>query len=230
MREIQIGGMRMAANWKDDWKEDLGKTIVGVVIGSLWVIGLLLLVANGRNFWMAAKPGTDIAELMENGGAREGMHVTGQVPYVYDCFANLSDSEGGDASEYYYALPSADGILILGVPAQRQEAVEALWEETWEYAADGSLPDAAVALEGYVAKAKGRLPYLLSEYLVDVLGYSQEEENAMGEPLLIRDAAEAFHRARIYAPVGMILLTSGILLLILYLSLRKRHLRKETGK
>ena len=35
----------------------------------------------------------------------------------------------------------------------------------------------------------------------------------MGEPLLIRDAAEAFHRARIYAPVGMILLTSGILLL-----------------
>ena len=90
MREIQIGGMRMAANWKDDWKEDLGKTIVGVVIGSLWVIGLLLLVANGRNFWMAAKPGTDIAELMENGGAREGMHVTGQVPYVYDCFANLS--------------------------------------------------------------------------------------------------------------------------------------------
>ena len=220
----------MAANWKEDWKKDLGKTIVGIVIGRLWVAGLLLLVANGGKFWTAAKPGTDIALLMENGGAREGMHVTGRVPYVYDCFANLSDSEGGDASEFYYALPSADGMLILGVPAERQEAVEALWEETWEYAADGSLPDAAVALEGYVAKAKGRLPYLLSEYLVDVLGYSQEEADAMGEPLLIRDAAEAFHRARIYAPVGMILLTSGILLLILYLSLRKRHLRKETGK
>lgn len=227
---MQSGGMRMAANWKEDWKKDLGKTIVGIVIGSLWVAGLLLLVANGGKFWTAAKPGTDIALLMENGGAREGMHVTGRVPYVYDCFANLSDSEGGDASEFYYALPSADGMLILGVPAQRQEAVEALWEETWEYAADGSLPDAAVALEGYVAKAKGRLPYLLSEYLVDVLGYSQEEADAMGEPLLIRDAAEAFHRARIYAPVGMILLTSGILLLILYLSLRKRQLRKETGK
>ena len=220
----------MAANWKEDWKKDLGKTIVGVVIGSLWVAGLLLLVANGGKFWTAAKPGTDIALLMENGGAREGMHVTGRVPYGYDCFANLADSEGGEASEFYYALPSADGMLILGVPAQRQEAVEALWEETWEYAADGSLPDAAVALEGYVAKAKGRLPYLLSEYLVDVLGYSQEEADAMGEPLLIRDAAEAFHRARIYAPVGMILLTSGILLLILYLSLRKRQLRKETGK
>ena len=52
----------------------------------------------------------------------------------------------------------------------------------------------------------------------------------MGEPLLIRDAAEAFPRARIYAPVGMILVTSGILLLNLYLSLRKRHVQKETGK
>ena len=31
-----------------------------------------------------------------------------------------------------------------------------------------------------MAKAKGRLPYLLSEYLVDVLGYSQEEADAMG--------------------------------------------------
>ena len=66
----------MAANWKEDWKKDLGKTIVGVVIGSLWVAGLLLLVANGGKFWTAAKPGTDIALLMENGGAREGMHVT----------------------------------------------------------------------------------------------------------------------------------------------------------
>ena len=69
---MQSGGMRMAANWKEDWKKDLGKTIVGVVIGSLWVAGLLLLVANGGNFWTAAKPGTDIALLMENGGAREG--------------------------------------------------------------------------------------------------------------------------------------------------------------
>ena len=43
----------MAANSKEDWKKDLGKTIVGVVIGSLWVAGLLLLVANGGNFWTA---------------------------------------------------------------------------------------------------------------------------------------------------------------------------------
>ena len=68
----------MAANWKEDWKKDLGKTIVGVVIGSLWVAGLLLLVANGGKFWTAAKPGTDIALLMENGGARGGVPLTGR--------------------------------------------------------------------------------------------------------------------------------------------------------
>ena len=212
-------------DWRDGWKEDLVKTLAGVLIGGLCVAGICLLLANGKNFWIAVKPGMDVQYLMDNGGAREGMHVTGQVPYVYDCFANLSDFDGRDVSEYYYALPALDGMLILGVPERKYEAMEALLEETWQYAADGILPSSPVPFEGYVTKAKGRLPYLLSEYLQDVLQYSEEEVDAMGEPLVIMYVAEALQRARIYAPVGMILLTSGILLAILYLWIR--YLKKE---
>nr|WP_300837571.1 DUF6709 family protein [uncultured Acetatifactor sp.] len=217
-------------NWREDWKEDLAKTVAWFLIGGLCIAGGCLLLGNGRNFWTALKPGYDVEYLMDNGGAKEGMHVTGQVPYVYDCFANLSDFDGKDISGYYYALPVLDGMLILEVPESRYEVMETLWEETWQHAADGILPASPVPVEGYVEKAKGRLPYLLSEYLQDVLEYSPEEVDAMGEPLMIVYAAEKLQRARIYAPVGMILLTSGILFMILYLFLQKRRLEKEIEK
>ena len=212
-----IAGRR--GNWKEDWKEDLVKMLAGFLIGGLCIAGFGLLWGNGRNFWITLKRGYDVEYLMENGGAKEGMHVTGQVPYVYDCFANLSDFDDEDVSAYYYALPCGDGMMILSVPAGQYDAMEQLWEETWLY---DSLPSSTVPVEGYVTKAKGRLPYLLSEYLVDVLEYSQEEVDAMGEPLVIQYAVETLQRARIYAPVGMILLCSGMLLLILRLFLGRR--------
>ncbi len=216
----------MAASWKEDWKEDLAKMLVSMLLGGLCVVGAISLWSNAGNFLIAVKPGIDLEYLVENGGAKEGMHVTGQVPYVYDSFAVLSEYDD-DVSEYYYALPTVDSVLILGVPEKQYGAMETLWEETCQYVADGIPPASPVPLEGYVEKAQGRLPYLLSEYLRDVMGYSQEEVDAMGEPLVVVFAAEKLQRARIYAPVGMILLTSGILLAILYLFLRKRCLEKR---
>lgn len=214
----------MAASWKEDWKEDLGKLLIGFLIGGLCLSGAVLLASNGRNFIMAVKPGFDLESLMDHGGAKEGMHVTGQVPYVYDCFANLSDLEGDNASAYYYAIPSGEGVMVLSVPEMLYDAMEALWEETWEYVEGGSLPASTVRIEGYVTKARGRLPYLLAEYMQEYLGYTPEEVDAMGELLMIQYANEALQRARIYAPVGMILLTSGILLLLLYVFVIKRRL------
>lgn len=217
-------------DWKEDWKEDFVKMIAGFLIGGLCIIGFFCLIAHGRNFWITLKPGYDVEFLMENNNAREGMHVTGQVPYIYDCFANLSDLEEEDVSAYYYALPAENSMLILAVPARLNNAMEGLWEETWQYVETGVAPSSTVPIEGYVTKAKGRLPYLLSEYMVDVLEYSKEEVDAMEDPLVIEYAAETLQKARIYAPVGMILLTSGILLLILYLFLKKRYLEKNREK
>lgn len=215
-------------DWREDWKKDLAKLLVWLWIGVLCLAGLIFLLGNGRNFWMTLKAGHDVEDLMENGDAKEGMHVTGEVPYVYGCFANLSDFNDNDVSEYYYALPTVDGMLILGVPVSLQGAMETLWEETWQYAERGILPSSTVSLEGYVTKAKGRLPYLLSEYMVDILGYSQEEVDEMGEPLMIVYAPETLRRARIYAPLGMILLALGMLSLIGYLVWIKKF--KEAAK
>lgn len=213
----------MKTSWKEDWKKDLAKTVAWIFVGSLLVIGSMLLLANGKDFLTAVKPAYDVGDLADNGGAREGMHVTGRLPYIYDCFANMSDMKGGHVSEYYYALPTGDGILIVGVSSREQEAMEALREETWQYLEQGILPISTVPVEGYIAKAQGRLPYLLAEYMAEA-GYAQEDIDAMREPLLLQSAAEKLDRARIYAPVGVIMLASGILLCVLFgfLKMRKK--------
>ena len=211
----------MAANWREDWKADFAKLVTGILIGGLLVIGFLLLAINGGNFVTAIKPGIDIGYLMEQGGAREGMHVTGKIPYVYDCFANMGDIDETHVSEYYYAVPTADGMLVIGVPAGQYEAMERLKEETWQYLETGGLPQGTVAIEGQIEKAQGRLPYLLGEYMGEI-GYTPEEIDALGEPLIVRYAAGTLQKARIYAPVGMILLALGILLTVLYVFLKKQ--------
>lgn len=212
----------MAANWKEDWKEDLGKTLAWILAGGLLAAGVMLLLANGKNFLIAVKPAHDVERLADNGGAREGMHVTGQIPYIYDCFANMSDFDGGHVSGYYYALPTVDGMLIVGVSSREYNAMETLLEETWQFLEKGTPPVSTVPLEGHIVKAQGRLPYLLAEYMAE-LGYAQAEIDALGEPLMIQSAGEELDRARIYAPVGVILLALGVLLCVLYVFLKSRR-------
>ena len=111
----------MAANWKEDWKKDLGKTIVGVVIGSLWV-----------------------------------------------------------------DIPTAD-------------------TEAFPWPSPHSPPAPPRRQAGFRPQRTPRSP---PRALPQPPGAGPERPGSASRPLL----------------------TSGILLLILYLSLRKRHLRKETGK
>lgn len=202
----------MAASWKEDWKKDLGDMLVKFVIGGLWVSGIILLTAYGKKFLLTLKPTYDIEYVIEN-GAKEGMHVSGEVPYIYDCFANLSDTDDGRISAYYYALPAADGILVLHVPVSLQEAMDTLLEETMLFLDTGVWPTSTVPMEGYVVKAQGRLPYLLTQYMLEI-GYTREEIAGMGDPLMIDYAVGNLRAARLYAPVGMILLALGILLLV----------------
>lgn len=101
-------------------------------------------------------------------------------------------------------------MAVLQVSAGMQHAADRLLEETINYMNTGMVPSSSIPIEGYVVKAEGRIPYLLSEYMKEI-GYSQEEIEAMGEPLMLRDTAGGLGAARIYAPLGMILLALGIL-------------------
>lgn len=214
----------MAANWKEDWKKDLADMLIKFIIGALCFLGIVLLTANAKMFLITLKPAYDVEYLLDN-GARTGMHVAGEVPYTYDCFANMSDFDDSHVSACYYALPSVEGMLILNVPVSMQPAMDTLLDETMYYMDTGIWPTSVVPVEGYVVKAQGRLPYLLTQYMTGI-GYTQEEIEAMGDPLMIEYASDRLKRARIYAPVGMILLTLGILLIVLAVFLKRSKARK----
>lgn len=183
------------------------------------IIGIALLAGNWNLFWISIKPGYDVEYLLDN-GAREGMHVSGKVPYTYDCFANMGDFDDTRVSAYYYALPAAEGMMILNIPPQKQKDMEKLLEETYAYLDGGSWPVSQVPVEGYVTKAQGRLPYLLSRYMLEI-GYTQEEIDAIGQPLMIQYDAEKMQKARIYAPVAVILLALEVLLIVIPIVVRK---------
>lgn len=183
------------------------------------IIGISLLAGNWSLFWISIKPGFDVEYLLDN-GAREGMHVSGRVPYTYDCFASMGDYDDTHVSSYYYALPAAEGMIILNIPPQKQKDMEKLMEETNSYLGGGGWPVSQVPIEGYVTKAQGRLPYLLSQYMLEI-GYTQEEIDAMGQPLMIQYDAEKMQKARIYAPVGVILLALEVLLIVIPIVVRK---------
>lgn len=183
------------------------------------MIGIALLAGNWSIFWISIKPAYDVEYLLDN-GAREGMHVSGKVPYTYDCFANMGDFDDRNVSSYYYALPAAEGMMILNIPPQKQNDMEKLLEETFAYLDGGSWPASPVPIEGYVTRAQGRLPYLLSQYMLEI-GYTQEEIDAMGQPLMIQYDAEKMQKARIYAPVGVILLALEVLLIVIPIVVRK---------
>ena len=219
--------MKAAQGWKEDWKQDLAQLIVRFIIGGLIAAGIILLIANGKNFIITLKPGYDVEYLLEN-GAKPGMHVSGEVDFVYDCFAELENTDSNKTSAYYYALPGAEGMMVLYVPAGKHEAAEALLEETLDYLETGVFPVSVMPVEGYVVKAEGRLPYLLNQYMLE-LGYTWEEIGAMGDPLMIRDASTKLENARIYAPLGMIFLTVGILLTVFVLFWKERRRNRRVG-
>lgn len=219
MRKSNKGANTMFGTYQPDVAQvRRNRQIIAVMV--LCIAGLFFLLLSMQFFWISLKPGYDVEYLLEN-DVREGMHVKGQVPYTYDCFADMSDLEGGKVSYYYYALPAAEGMMILKVPVSRQREMETLLEETLDYLDTGIWPTSVVELEGYVTKAQGRLPYLLSEYMTEI-GYTQEEIEAMGEPMMIEDASGRIEKARINAPVGIILMAAGVLLGVFFCFWNKR--------
>lgn len=221
MRKYNNSANTMFGTYQPD-KEEVKRNWKIVAVMTLCILGFMILISSVQNFWMSLKPEYDVEYLLDN-GAREGMHVKGEVPYTYDCFADMSDMDGGKVSAYYYAIPAAKGMIILEIPADRQEAMEILLDETLDFLDTGVWPTSTITLEGYVVKAQGRLPYLLSDYMREI-GYTDEEIADMGEPLMIEDASRRMGRARISAPVGMIILTTGILLGVFFL-FRSKHKR-----
>ena len=209
-------GMFGPTGWDGGDRKRYVKRVGAVIIA---FIGISLLVSHLSIFWISIKPAYDVEYLLEN-GAKEGMHVRGEVTYTYDCFANMGDFDDKYVSAYYYALPATDGMMILSMPPKMYGDMENLLEETMEYLDGGRWPASPVPIEGYVTKAQGRLPYLLSQYMLEI-GYTQEEIDNMGQPLMIQYYTERIQKARLYAPIGVILLALEVLFTVIPMVVRK---------
>lgn len=203
-------------------KENLRQNIYVISVVALLISGGFLLLIHGKNFLIALKPGYDVEYVMNN-GAKKGMHVKGEVDFLYDSFAQMENTGNHEISAFYYALPAGEGLIALYVPEDRNGAAQQLLAETYAFVEQGTLPVTTLPVEGYIVEAQGRIPYLLTQYMAEI-GYSEEDIQAMGTPLMLQEATEAFRKARICAPAGVICLALAVLL-ILYGVFRSRFRR-----
>lgn len=163
----------------------------GILI--LLALGLIAICASVGDILMYMKPSHSFEELMEN-GVEKGLHVRGEVPFTYDCFAEeetyrknktTGSRTAGRTSSYYYAIPvTGDYVVGLEVNTEDYDSMEQLLNETVEYLDGGDYPSTAVSVDGGVKEMKSELQELFDEYLLEV-GYTQDELDAMGTPLVI---------------------------------------------
>lgn len=215
-------GESIIMSGKEGRKQDLRIFVITCAIGALLLTGIMLLYEYGKMFIICLKPEHDFNYVMAK-GLTEGMHIKGEVPVLYSCFAHMEHGDTQKVVYYYYGIPAAGGMVILQVPPEKYDMAEKLKEETQDFYKSGVLPEAAIPLEGYAVEAMGRLPYLMDEYLTEI-GYPEERKEHKEKVLMICDGSRSLANARIYAPVGMICLTLGSLAIV-FILFRKRFRR-----
>ena len=78
--------------WEEDWKQELKRKAAVIAILALLASGGIMLLTHGKNFLVAVKPAYDMEYVMTN-GAKEGMHISGEITVVYDCFAEIVNTK-----------------------------------------------------------------------------------------------------------------------------------------
>lgn len=204
---------------KETGKEKL-QDILNVLPTLLIVVGILGMLISIDRFAIAVKPAMDFDHLL-NEYAVPGDHVAGRVLYTYGCFAESSvihaengRKTGETKSGYYYAVPSADGVMILEVPIRYHSAMETLTEQTFEYLYGGSEPQANAWVNGYVVKNDSEsLQRMLEEYLVN-LGYTKQEIAGMDEIYIVKQDDMLTELRNIFVGCSLALATGLVLLFV----------------
>ncbi len=186
----------------------------------LIVAGILGMLISIDRFAIAVKPAMDFGDLMDK-YAGPGDHVEGRVLYTYGCFAESSiihaeygRKTGETKSRYYYAVPSADGVMILEVPLRYYDTMETLTEETFEYLNGGTEPRVNARINGYVVKNDSEsLQRMLEEYLA-TLGLSNQEIADMGEAYIIKQDDVMTQLRNLFAGCSIVLAAGLVLLLV----------------
>lgn len=184
------------------------------------VIGGVFAFASSEMFFTSLKPVTNFEDLQET-KAEEGMHIKGELKYALDCFAyeeTWTENKDGSrtpakTSHYYYAIPGPDDTFFaVEVSTDKQDAMEALADETVEYVQSGTEPTTKVTVEGRMSKMDEEMVGLFEEYLEEI-GYTQTEISAMGDFYYVEKAA--MKNVQIAFGVGVLLVVVGIVLIVI---------------
>lgn len=154
-------------------------------------------------------------------GLQPGDHVSGQVPYLLDYFSSLqtwtenrsnNSRTPAKTSARYYVLPAGENYAGLRVGSKDIPTAGKLVDETYGYLNGGADPSTVLEIDGRVVEMEEKLAELFREELKEYYGYTDQELEDLGAPLLVE--GRAFTTIRVFCGVGLAFLLIGAVLLV----------------
>ena len=202
---------------------------------TLLIIGIALIGMSHEAGFAALKKPVDFDYLLDN-KPETGMHVKGDVMYIYDCFASEEtyterrdgSRSGSKLTSEYYILP-AEGeypFVVLQAPADDSGWLGKIIDETWEYLEYGTEPKTKVAVDGYIVKAEKDLKKLLDDYLLDVWEYT-EAELAGADILVIKQPGGSMTTSLCFLLGGFLAIIGAVVWYVINLKREFKYENKE---
>lgn len=187
----------------------------------LLLFGGMLISLSFTEFIASLRPAVSFQELLEGREIREGSHVAGNVVCAFDYFASKSSytrykdgSRSGDKKSGNYYLIPGSSMEFMGLKSRQADvnALNRLSKETFDYLADGPEPKTEIFMQGIVKAMNEEVAEYYYDYMEELLGYSREDLQAHGEPLLVEYVN--FRAVQIVFAAGIVMLFLAVWLLI----------------
>lgn len=199
----------------------------------LVLIGAVLLGFSLGDTIISFKTPKSFDDILDEGVA-PGDHVAGSVPYLLDVYATMEtwsentkthSVSNRKTSFQYYVLPAGDDYVGMSVSSSHFSEADRLVDETYAFLLDGAgYPTAELTADARVVVMEDELAQMFREDLQDYYGYTDEDIQALGTPLLVEP--RAFNTIRAFCGVGAAVLLVGVGMLIARWRKVSRQLRQ----
>lgn len=199
----------------------------------LVLIGAVLLGFSLGDTIISFKTPKSFDDILDEGVA-PGDHVAGSVPYLLDVYATMEtwsentkthSVSNRKTSFQYYVLPAGDDYVGMSVSSSHFSEADRLVDETYAFLLDGAgYPTAELTADARVVVMEDELAQMFREDLRDYYGYTDEDIQALGTPLLVEP--RAFNTIRAFCGVGAAVLLVGVGMLIAHWRKVSRQLRQ----
>lgn len=199
----------------------------------LVLIGAVLLWFSLGDTIISFKTPKSFDDILDEGVA-PGDHVSGSVPYLLDVYATMEtwsentkthSVSNRKTSFQYYVLPAGDGYVGMSVSSSHFSEANRLVDQTYAYLLDGAgYPTAELTADARVVVMEDELAQMFREDLQDYYGYTDEDIQALGTPLLVEP--RAFNTIRAFCGVGAAVLLVGVGMLIAHWRKVSRQIRQ----